>query len=339
VAGLTKVLVVNAGSTSLKLSAVEEDDSAEPVASLAEARSVDAVAHRIVHGGARFREPVVIDDAVRRELGALTELAPLHNAPALAAVDEARRALPGVPHVAVFDSAFHATLPEEAYTYALPRRWREEWGIRRFGFHGLSVAWAAERVTVPRLVVCHLGGGCSVTAVLDGRSVDTTMGFSPLEGVPMATRPGTIDPEILLYLQRHGAATPDELEHALEHESGLVALGGTGRVEELEARQDDNARLALAVFSRRVAAAVASAAAALGGVDAVVFTAGIGEGSAGVRADICGRLAFLGVELDERANREARPDVDVALPGSPVRVWVVHAREDAIAARGARSLL
>ena len=191
-AGLTKVLVVNAGSTSLKLSAVEEDDSAEPVASLAEARSVDAVAHRIVHGGARFREPVVIDDAVRRGLDALTELAPLHNAPALAAVDEARRALPGVPHVAVFDSAFHATLPEEAYTYALPRRWREEWGIRRFGFHGLSVAWAAERVTVPRLVVCHLGGGCSVTAVLDGRSVDTTMGFSPLEGVPMATRPGTM---------------------------------------------------------------------------------------------------------------------------------------------------
>jgi acetate kinase len=160
VAGLTKVLVVNAGSTSLKLSAVEEDDSAEPVASLAEAPSVDAVAHRIVHGGARFREPVVIDDAVRRELDALTELAPLHNAPALAAVDEARHALPGVPHVAVFDSAFHATLPEEAYTYALPRHWREEWGIRRFGFHGLSVAWAAERVTVPRLVVCHLGGGC-----------------------------------------------------------------------------------------------------------------------------------------------------------------------------------
>jgi acetate kinase len=339
VAGLT-VLVVNAGSTSLKLSAVEEDDSAVPVASLAEGPSVDAVAHRIVHGGARFREPVVIDDAVRRELDSLTELAPLHNSPALAAVDEARRALPGVPHVAVFDSAFHATLPEEAYTYALPRRWREEWGIRRYGFHGLSVAWAAERVPVDRLVVCHLGGGCSVTAVLDGRSVDTTMGFSPLEGVPMATRPGTIDPEILLYLQRHSAATPNELEHALEHESGLVGLAGTGRVEELEAREDHDARLALAVFSRRVAGAVASAAAAaLGGVDAVVFTAGIGESSAGVRAEICGRLAFLGVELDEQANREARPDVEVALPGSAVRVWVVHAREDAIAARAARSLL
>jgi acetate kinase len=338
VAGLT-VLVVNAGSTSLKLSAVDEDDSAEPVASLAEAPSVDAVAHRIVHGGARFREPVVIDDAVRQELDALTELAPLHNAPALAALDEARRVLPSVPHVGVFDTAFHATLPEEAYTYALPRHWREEWAIRRYGFHGLSVAWAAERVPVPRLVVCHLGGGCSVTAVLDGRSVDTTMGFSPLEGVPMATRPGTIDPEILLYLLRHDAATVDELEHALEHESGLVALGGTARVEELEARDDDDARLALAVFCRRVAGAVASAAAALGRLDAVVFTAGIGEGSAPVRAEICRRLRLLGVELDERANTEAQPDADVSTVASAVRVWVVHAREDVIAARAARTLL
>ena len=337
-AGLN-VLVVNAGSTSLKLSAVEEDDSAESVASLADAPSVDAVAHRIVHGGPRFREPVVIDDAVRRELNALAELAPLHNLPALRALDDARRVLPSVPHIGVFDTAFHATLPEEAYTYALPRHWREEWAIRRYGFHGLSVAWAAERVTVPRLVVCHLGGGCSVTAVLDGRSVDTTMGFSPLEGVPMATRPGTIDPEILLYLQRHGAATVDELEHALEHESGLVALGGTARVEELEARDDDDARLALAVFCRRVAGAVASAAAALGGLDAVVFTAGIGEGSAPVRAEICRRLRLLGVELDERANTESEPDADVSTVTSAVRVWVVHAREDVIAARAARTLL
>ena len=162
--------------------------------------------------------------------------------PALKAIGEARRVLPDVPHVAVFDTAFHATIPEVAYTYALPRRWREEWGIRRYGFHGLSVAWAAERVPVPRLVVCHLGGGCSVTAVLDGRSVDTTMGFSPLEGVPMATRAGTIDPEILLYLQRHEGVTTDELEQALEHESGLLALGGSARVEELEASLGDRGR-------------------------------------------------------------------------------------------------
>jgi acetate kinase len=339
VARLT-ILVVNAGSTSLKLSTVEVDDSAVPVPSLAEVPDgVVAVAHRVVHGGARFVEPVVIDDAVRRELEELSELAPLHNVPAIAAIDEARRALPWVPHVAVFDTAFHATIPDEARTYALPRQWREEWGIRRFGFHGLSVAWAAECVRVPRLAVCHLGGGCSVTAVLDGRSVDTTMGFSPLEGVPMATRPGSIDPEILLYLLRHEAASPDDLEHALEHDSGLLGLGGSSRVEELEASDEPAARLALSVFCYRVAAAVASLTAALGGFDALVFTAGIGEGSAFVRERVCGRLGFLGVELDPYANREARPDADVSLGGSAVRVWIVHAREDAIAARAARDVL
>ena len=334
------ILVVNAGSTSLKLSAVEADDSAVPVRSLAEVPDgVVAAAHRVVHGGARFVEPVVIDDAVRRELEELSELAPLHNVPALAALDEARRALPSIPHVAVFDTAFHATIPDEARTYALPRQWREEWGIRRFGFHGLSVAWAAERVRVPRLVVCHLGGGCSVTAVLDGRSVDTTMGFSPLEGVPMATRPGSIDAEILLYLLRHETASPDELEHALEHDSGLLGLGGSSRVEELEASDEPAARLALSVFCYRVAAAVASLTAALGGLDALVFTAGIGEGSAFVRERVCGRLGFLGVELDPDANGEARPDADVAAGDSRVRAWVVHAREDAIAARAARGVL
>jgi acetate kinase len=335
-----KILVVNAGSTSLKLSAVDEEDTAAPVAALADAPAgVAAVAHRIVHGGERFVEPVVIDDEVRRELEALTELAPLHNAPAMAAIDEARRALPALPHVAVFDTAFHATMPAEAQTYALPRRWREEWGIRRFGFHGLSVAWAAERVQVPRLVVCHLGGGCSVTAVLEGRSVDTTMGFTPLEGVPMATRPGSIDPEILLYLLRHDLASADVLEHALEHESGLLGLGGSSRVEELVTSADPEARLALSVFCYRVAAAVASSTAALGGLDALVFTAGIGEGSALVREQLCARLAHLGVELDLDANREARPDADVATAGSPARVWVIHAREDAIAARAARSVV
>ena len=338
-AGLT-ILVVNAGSTSLKLSAVEEDDSAEPVASLADVPDrVAAVAHRVVHGGALFVEPVRIDERVRDELDALTELAPLHNEPATAAIDEARGVLPALPHIAVFDTAFHATIPEEARTYALPRRWRAEWGIRRFGFHGLSVAWAAERVHVRRLVVCHLGGGCSVTAVLDGRSVDTTMGFTPLEGVPMATRPGSIDPEILLYLLRHELACADELEHALEHESGLLGLGGSSRVEELETSDDPSARLALSVFCYRVAAAVASSTAALGGLDALVFTAGIGEGSALVREQVCVRLAHLGVELDRAANREARPDTDVAADGSPARVWVIHTREDAIAARAARAAL
>jgi acetate kinase len=290
-----------------------------PVASLRDVPAgVEAVAHRIVHGGSRFREAVVIDDEVERGLAALTELAPLHNAPALAALADARRALPGVPHVAVFDTAFHATIPDEAATYALPRRWREEWGIRRYGFHGLSVAWAAEQVLVPRLVVCHLGGGCSVTAVRDGRSVDTTMGFSPLEGVPMATRSGSVDPEIVLHLLRGGKLGVEEIEAALERESGLLGLSGlSARVEELEASDDPAARLALSVFTYRVACAVGAMAVALGGLDALLFTGGVGEHSAQVRSAVCERLRHLG----------------------DFRVEVVAAREDVVAARAARELL
>ena len=300
---------------------------------------VAAVAHRVVHGGKRFREPVVIDDAVVRELEAAVELAPLHNAPALAAIEQARQALPNLFHVAVFDSAFHATIPAEASTYALPERVREAWGVRRYGFHGLSVQWASERVLVPRLVVCHLGGGCSVTAVRGGQSVDTTMGFTPLEGVPMATRSGSVDPGALLYLLRH-QLTLDELDQLLEHESGLAGLSGiSGDVRELEASDAPAPRLALAVFAYRVATAVGAMAAALGGLDAIVFTAGIGENSASVRAAVCERLGFLGVELDRKANEAARPDSTVSTPDSPVRVVVVEAREDIVAARAARELL
>ena len=338
---MTAVLVVNAGSTSLKLSRVGPGDSAEPIASLdAAPHDVNAVAHRVVHGGARLAVPVVIDDAVERELVALAELAPLHNGPALEGIRAARAALPDVPHVAVFDSAFHATLPAEATTYPLPRRWREEWEIRRYGFHGLSVQWAAERVPVPRLVVCHLGGGCSVSAVREGRSVDTTMGFSPLEGVPMATRSGSIDVEIVLHLLRHDRLSVEEIEEALEHHSGLLGLSGnSARVEELERSDEPRAQLALSVFAHRVAGAVAAMATALNGLDALVFTAGVGEGSAPVRADVCARLEFLGIELDLEANRTAIPDADVAMPGSRVRVVVVRAREELIAARAARELL
>jgi acetate kinase len=338
---LTVLLVVNAGSTSLKLSCIGPDDAAETVESLEAApRHVDAVAHRVVHGGERFGDPVVIDAEVERELEALKELAPLHNGPALDGIRAASAAFPAIPHVAVFDTAFHATLPAEASTYAVPARWRHEWGVRRYGFHGLSVQWAAERVGVSRLVVCHLGGGCSVTAVLDGRSVDTTMGFSPLEGVPMATRSGSIDSEIVLYLLRNGLMSAEEIEHALEHESGLLGLSETSaRVEELELSDDPRARLALDVFTHRVAAAVAAMAAALGGLDALVFTAGIGEGSQRVRADVCRRLGFLGVELDPQANDSAVPDAEVAAPASGVRVVVLHAREELVAARAARELL
>src|SRR5438105_4405464 len=328
------VLVVNAGSTSLKLSLVAADGTTQAVASLtAVPARVDAVAHRVVHGGTRFSEPVLIDDEVERELAALAELAPLHNGPSIAAVDAARRALPEVPHVAVFDTSFHATLPPEAATYALPRRFREELGIHRYGFHGLSVQWASERVRVPRLVVCHLGGGCSVTAVRDGRSVDTSMGFSPLEGVPMATRSGSVDPGALLHLLRTDAVTLDELDRALEHESGLLGLGGSEDPRDLEGTE------ALAVYTYRITAAVGAMATALGGFDALVFTAGVGEGSAAVRSEVCARLRYLGVELDDEANAAAQPDAEIAAAESPVRVVVLRAREDLVVARAVRELL
>lgn len=270
----------------------------------------------MVHGGADFQEPVLVGDDVVRRLEGLVELAPLHNAPALRAIADARRLLPDQPHVAVFDNAFHSTIPPIASTYPLPRRVREGFGIRRYGFHGLSVEWASECVRVERLVVCHLGGGCSVTAVRDGRSVDTTMGFTPLEGVPMGTRPGSLDPGALLYLLRHGLSV-DELDDLLERDSGLLGLAGTQRVEELERRDDAEARLALEIFAYRVAGAIAAMSVALGGIDALVFTAGIGENSELVRRLVCERLASL----------------------RPFEMLVLHAREDLVAARAARALL
>jgi acetate kinase len=271
------VLTVNAGSTSLKLHLVEGGTAVE----VHGFEQADAVGHRIVHGGRRFTAPVELDDAVQEAIREAAAIAPLHNAPALEALRAARAALPDVPHVAVFDTAFHTTIPAEAATYAVPQRWRDEWGIRRYGFHGLSVQWVAEQLRVPRLVVCHLGGGCSVTAVRDGRSVDTTMGFSPLEGVPMQTRAGSIDPGALLYLLR-GRLTLDELDEALEHASGLTAFGGL----------DDP--LGFAVYTYRIAAAVAALTVPLRGLDALAFTAGVGEHRADVRDAIVERLGHLG---------------------------------------------
>ncbi len=344
------ILVVNAGSTSLKLHAVEADQKSIRVDSFADVpEGIDAVAHRVVHGGARFRDPVVIDTEVRDQISELVALAPLHNAPALEAIDLAQLALPHVPHVAVFDTSFHRTIPAEAAEYAVPPAWREQWGIRRYGFQGLSVEWCAQRVPellghpVERLVVCHLGGGSSVTAVLAGRSVDTTMGFTPLEGVPMTTRSGSIDPGALLYVLREGHLDVDSLDHALNFDSGLKGLAGDGGgmidVERRAGSGDAEAGLALEVMVHRLANAVAAMAASAGGLDALAFTAGIGEGSALVRERLSARLRFLGVDLDPEKNRNATPDCDIATESSRVRVLVVRAREELVAARAARDLL
>jgi acetate kinase len=345
------VLVVNAGSTSLKLHLVEDDETTRKVDSFAlDCKRVDAVAHRVVHGGARFRDPVKIDAAVRAEIEELESIAPLHNAPALAGIDQAVRALPDVPHIAVFDTAFHVTMLAEAAVYAIPRRWREEWGVRRYGFHGLSVAWCAGRVPVLlnrsadglRLVVCHLGGGCSITAVRGGHSVDTTMGFSPLEGVPMTTRSGSVDPGALIYLMRRRGLDIEELDHGLNFDAGIKGLAGSSDsmidLEQRAAAGDEEADLAFNLFAYRVAGAVAAMAMACGGIDALAFTAGIGENSSLVRERVCERLQFLGVRLDRDLNAGAEPDCDVGTIESLVRVLVVLAREEIIAARAAREV-
>ncbi len=337
----------------MKLRLVADDGAVADVESLAAAGSVqvEGVGHRVVHGGSAFREPVLIDESVRRRILELEPLAPLHNRPALAGLAAAERALPDVPHVAVFDSSFHATMPEEAAAYALPAAWREKWGLRRYGFHGISVAWCAERVPALigrpaaglRLIVCHLGGGCSVTAVRDGRSLDTTMGFTPLEGVPMETRSGSVDPGALIYLLRERGLTVDDLDEALNEESGLKGLSGrSGDVRQLEslaAAGDEPARLALAVYVHRIAAAIGAMTTALGGLDALAFTAGVGEHSADVRAAVCDRLAFLGIEIDAAANARAEADTDIAALDSRVRVLVVAAREELVIAREVRRLL
>ena len=272
----------------------------------------DAVGHRVVHGGRRVVGPALVDDDVERAIEKLSVLAPLHNRRALEEIRRAREALPDVPHVAVFDTAFHHTLPAAASTYAIPERWREEWDVHRYGFHGISVQWVASQVDAERLVVCHLGGGCSVTAVHGGRSVDTTMGFSPLEGVPMTTRSGSVDPGALVYLLREKLLTLDELEHALERESGLAGLsaGGSGDVRE-------TSQLALDVFIHRVAAAVGAMAAACGGIDVLAFTGGIGEHAAHVRERVVEHARFLG----------------------DFRVEVVESREELVIAAETRRLL
>jgi acetate kinase len=302
------VLVVNAGSTSLKLHLVRGDES-RPVESFVAA---DAVGHRVVHGGHRFEQPVLLDDEVERVIDQLSVLAPLHNARALEQIRRARAALPDVPHVAVFDTAFHRTMPPAASTYAVPARWREEWDVHRYGFHGISVQWVASQVAAERLVVCHLGGGCSVTAVRDGRSIDTTMGFSPLEGVPMATRSGSVDPAAVLYLLRERLLDAEAVTDALEHDSGLAGLSGGGSGDIRRASP-----LALDVFVHRVAAAVAAMAAACGGLDILAFTGGIGEHAVEVRERIVERVRFLG----------------------DFRVAVVAAREELVVASETRRLL
>jgi acetate kinase len=357
-----RILVVNAGSSTLKLRVIEADDSASESDDLPAGESsrlsdalerygrVDAIGHRIVHGGTSFTGPVVIDDEVMERLRELTALAPLHQPKALAAVEAVNQAFPGIPAVAAFDTAFHSGLPPWAATYALPREWRERWGLRRYGFHGLSHSYAAGRAAQVmgrsleglRLVTCHLGAGASLAAVRDGRSVDTTMGFTPLEGLVMATRSGNVDPGLLLWLENSAGMRAEELSDGLENGSGLQGLAGTGDMREVLIAAEggaSDALLALDIYMHRLRGSVAAMTATLGGIDGLVFTGGVGENSSLIRQRAVEDLGFLGFSLDHDRNQTGHGDREIGRPGESPVVLVVVAREDLQIAREVRQVL
>jgi acetate kinase len=345
-----RLLVVNTGSSSVKRSVLEGDELVAKEVDLSEWRDgIDAVGHRVVHGGRDLTGATRIDEEVERRIEALVPLAPLHQQKALAAIREARAAFPAVPQYACFDTAFHATLPPAAATYALPAEWQARWDPRRYGFHGLSHAYASSRAAallgraVPglRVVTCHLGAGASLCGVVSGRSVDTTMGFTPLEGLVMSTRAGSVDPGLVLWLVQQGAGSAAEVERALDEQSGLRGLAGTADMREVLTRADggdERARRALDVYVHRLTREIGAMVASAGGIDVLVFTGGVGERAAPVRARAAERLAFLGVELDGRVNEAASGDVDVSGSGATVRTLVIEAREDLEIARQVRAV-
>jgi acetate kinase len=372
-----RILTLNAGSSSLKASVLETpglqtlfrteiglgadatnyagrrgslQQSLRRLADALPVSSIQAVGHRVVHGSTLFRQTVRIDDAVLHEIDRLKEFAPLHNQIAADTIRSAQAELPSLPQFAAFDTAFHASLTEEAFIYPVPYAWYQDLGIRRFGFHGLSVQWSVRQAgqLLKRsadqlgLVVAHLGSGCSVTAVFGSRSVDTSMGLTPMEGLMMGTRSGSIDPGILLYMLRRGQADWQALEEQLDHHSGLVGVSGKNvgmrELQEAAAAGDKRAGLAIDIFSRKAAAGIAAAAAALPRLDALVFTGGIGERSARVRGLIVARLAVLGIEpIPTAANVDA--DAIVSKPGATPAVLRVEAREDAVIAGEIEHLL
>lgn len=367
---MTKVLVVNAGSSSLKvsvLSAADEitanltldqwdgsPDHAELRELLASQSDAGGIGHRVVHGGSRYTQATVIDNSVTAGISELADLAPLHQSRALAGIAAAAAMIPRVPAVACFDTAFHASLPAEAAAYALPSAWAKRFRLRRYGFHGLSHAYAARRCAQLlnvdpgqlRVVTCHLGSGSSLAAVHGGASVDTTMGFTPLEGLVMATRSGSVDPGLLIWLLQHGGLGIDEVARGLEHAAGLAGLAelpdGSGDMREVRAAAHAGshaAELAIRVHTHRLRREIAAMAAAMSGLDALVFTGGIGEHQPPVRAEAAAGLRFLGVAIDAERNNGAAADADISAARATVRTLVITAREDLEIARQVRAVL
>ena len=357
-----KILVLNAGSSSHKLSLYElggplpehppaplwerkiewrghigTDALEQAIAPLA--GGIDAVGHRIVHGGPEYEEPVRITPAVKAGIAAASAFAPLHNQGELEAMETVEKLLGNVPQVAVFDTGFHRRMPRAAAVYPGPYEWLTQ-NIRRYGFHGINHQYCAGRAAQLlkrdlkdlKLVTCHLGNGCSIAAIREGHSIDTTMGFTPLEGLMMGTRSGSVDPGILTYLLRQSSLKPQDIDDVLNRRSGLLGISGVSSdMREILAavkQGHERAGLAFDIYVHRLQAGIGAMAAVLGGMDALVFTAGVGENSPEVRSGACGSLGFLGLKLDERVNSQSSPDSDIATADSRIRVLVIRARED-----------
>jgi acetate kinase len=313
-------------------------------ASVASPAEIKVVGHRVVHGGPKYKQPVRLTPEVKSEIGEASAFAPLHNRAELEGVESIEKLLGPVPQVAVFDTGFHSKIPPAAAVYPGPYRWFES-GIHRYGFHGINHQYCAGRVAQLlhrelnslKLVTCHLGNGCSLAAIRDGHSVDTTMGFTPLEGLMMGTRSGSIDSGILTYLLRQGQIKADEIDNVLNKESGLLGISGISEdMREIlaHAKQGNTrAKLAFDIYVHRLRSGIGAMVAVLGGIDALVFTAGVGENSAEVRDAVCGQLQFLGLMLDAAANVRSAPDTDIAAPHSAVRVLIIRAQEDWAIAR------
>ncbi|MDQ6699472.1 MAG: acetate kinase [Acidobacteriota bacterium] len=360
-----KILVLNAGSSSLKISLFEPDNGSKALwegdcgldsvagldALLAAHKPVDAVGHRVVHGGSVFRASTRITPEVKAAIGQLKELAPGHNALELQGIEAAERAFgPDVPQIAVFDTAFHSTLSPVAYTYPGPYEWLDQ-GIRRYGFHGISHQYTSRRAAeilgrdlkALRLITCHLGNGCSLAAIRDGESVDTTMGFTPLDGLMMGSRSGSVDPGILLYLLNHRGHNAEQLSRTLNRESGLAGISGVSedmrQILTAMAQGDERAKLAFDMYVHSVRSHIGAMLGSLGGLDCLVFTAGVGENCAPLRSTVCEGLGFLGIKLDAERNARSPADENIAAADSAMPVLIIHTRENWQIAQECRNIL
>jgi len=311
---------------------------------------ISAVGHRVVHGGEKYSESVVIDDAVMESLEECVKLAPLHNPANIIGINACKSLMLNTPMVAVFDTAFHQTMPKTAYMYPLPYELYTKYGIRKYGFHGTSHKYVSAEcaklmgkdIKDVKIITCHLGNGASLAAIKDGHCVDTSMGFTPLEGIAMGTRCGNIDPAIVTFLMNEGKMTAKEVDNLMNKQSGVLGLSGVSSdfrdIEDAAKEGNERAILALNVYNYRVREMIGAYAAAMGGVDAVVFTAGLGENAIETRAEICKGLEFLGIEIDDAKNNVRGKSTEVSKDGAKVKVFVIPTNEELVIARDTKEL-